>query len=275
MNTALEVGHFTIHILDEIGAGGLGRVNRVRIASSNAVDKPVGSEWAIKRLNAQWQYHPEARERFEREIKVLFTMAHENVVTCAGVNLPGYERFYMMPLYTRSVRQHIANGGNRGEWRNVAAFGAILCRALDYAHGMGFIHRDVKPENVLFNPGGPLVIADWGIGYFIHKASTVLQPLTRGGMGTEYYCSAEQWASGKCGGTGDTYSLGMTLDEWLTGRQRQIAIGAGLAGSLPVDQSFGAMRLNMLLQRMTRPRAADRPATLGVVATELEHIAKS
>lgn len=257
-----------------IGAGGLGRVYRVRIVASNAAGVPEGSEWAVKVLNERWNRHPVMRARFEREIAALQRMFHPNIVTLHGENLPGGERFYVMPLFSTSVRRFIAQGGHCGDWRAVARLGVVLAEALLYAHGRGFVHRDLKPDNILFNPGGPLVIADWGLGYFVHKESVVLQHLTRGGMGTEYYCSPEQWATGKCDQRGDVYSLGMTLDEWVTGRQRPIAIGMGLDHDTVRDPSQGARRFNLLLRAMTKPNKAERPWSMQDVAAGLHAAAE-
>jgi serine/threonine protein kinase len=258
-----------------IGQGGLGRVFRVRIIASNSGELPVGSEWAIKSLNEKWNHHPEMRERFEREIGALKRMSHQNIVTCRGENLPGAERFYLMPLFASSVRKFIASGGFRGNWRSVASMGAVIADALHYAHVQGFIHRDLKPDNILFNANGPLVVADWGLGYFVHKHSQVLQHLTVGGMGTAYYCSVEQWATGKCDCRGDAYSLGMTLDEWVTGQQRNIEVGAGITIASVSDVSAGARRFNSAIAAMTARAKAARPASLAIVAAELRAIATS
>jgi serine/threonine-protein kinase PpkA len=271
----LPLGRFHFNYAEEIGRGGLGRVHLIRITVSNAPDLPVGSEWAVKRLNEKWSAHPVMRERFEREIAALKRMSHTNIVTYFGENLPGEERFYVMPIFANSVRLHISRGGQRGEWREIARLGAILAHALQYAHNLGFFHRDFKPDNLLFDGGGPIVIADWGLGYFVHRDSQVLQQLTVGGMGTEYYCSLEQWGTGKCDGRGDIYSLGMTLDEWVTGRQRKITVGAGLNGPTTAETSAGAQRFNALLRAMTQEFKQNRPASMSAVAAELAAAADS
>lgn len=273
MTTTLRPGRFRITSIVALGEGGFGRVDRVRITESNCHGKPVGSEWARKRLNDKWRQHPEAVERFRREIDAVQSMTHENIVGCEGTNLEGDEPFYLMPLYSSSVRRLIASHTGGTDWRHVAGWGAVLADALQYAHGMRRIHRDIKPENLLFNPEGPLTITDWGIGYFVHRASVVLTALTRGGMGTEYYCSREQWLTGKCDNRGDIYSLGMTLDEWTTGRQRTIAFGGGVSGPSAPPTSVGARLFNETIAAMTSPTAADRPSTMRTVAQALRHVA--
>jgi len=272
----LPPGHFYFDVLHELGAGGLGRVDKIKITASNAVDKPIGSVWARKRLNEKWAENPTVTARFEREIAALKKMKHANIMTYEGENVPGGERFYVMPCYESSVRHHVAGGTWSGQWREVARCGATLADALAYAHGNGNIHRDLKPDNILFNGGGPLVIADWGLGYFVHKESVVLTQLTRGGMGTEYYCSMEQWASGKCDGRGDIYSLGMTLNEWVTGRQLALAlVGVGVNSDTTSETSAGAQKFNALLRNMTELLRDNRPASMTTVAAELRAAANA
>lgn len=267
----LPVGRFYFEMLGELGVGGLGRVDKIRITQSNAAQKPVGSEWARKRLNEHWAENPKIHQRFEREIVALKTMKHGSIVSYEGENLPGAERFYVMPLFTFGVRKHIATGGWRGDWRSVAGAGATLADALHYAHthSTGFVHRDLKPDNLLFNPGGPLTITDWGLGYFIHKESKVLAQLTNGGMGTEYYCSLEQWSTGKCDHRGDIYSLGMTLDEWVNGGQRTIVVGQGVTGGSVPATGVGAARFNKVIAWMTQLFPDERPANMAIVAQSL------
>ena len=270
----LPRGQFHLRFSAEpLGRGGLGSVYAVLVTASNEPSMLVGSNWAAKKLNDSWRNHPEMMTRFEREILAIRSMSHPNIVTCHGENLPGGERFYIMPLFSSSVRKCIAEGGLRGNWRQIAKLGAELADALQYAHERGFIHRDLKPDNILFNPGAPLVIADWGLGYFVHRHSLVLQQLTRGGMGTEYYCSLEQWGTGKCDCRGDIYSLGMTLDEWVTGRQRAIEIGMGVNGPATLDPADGAVWFNEILRAMTQMRKTDRPVSMTAVAVALRRAA--
>lgn len=267
----LPPGQFRFVPVSELGSGGLGHVDEIEIVASGAASKTIGSRWARKRLNARWNSHPDVRKRFEREISALKRMTHQNIVTYEGENLAGEERFYMMPVYSATLRKLIAGNTKQGDWRFAAEHGAILAGALSYAHGEGFIHRDLKPDNILFNHQGPLIIADWGLGYFVHRESKVLVQLTRGGMGTEYYCSLEQWNTGKCDERGDIYSLGMTLDELVTGTQRSITVGMGVRQPSVAPSSEGARRFNGLLQKMTEPLASSRPSNMGLVAEALRN----
>ena len=171
--TRLPPGEFRFRVVRELGRGGLGCVDEIAISETNEASKPVGSHWARKRLNEKWDQHPQARARFEREIQTLKDLSHARIISFEGENLKtGTTRFYVMPLFQYNLRANGVIGAT--PWRDVAWHGAQLADALQYAHGRGAIHRDIKPENLLYNREGGVVIADWGIGYFIHRDSIVL-----------------------------------------------------------------------------------------------------
>ncbi|MEQ8461524.1 MAG: serine/threonine-protein kinase [Sandaracinaceae bacterium] len=272
---ALRLGQFRFTRVRELGRGGLGQVIEIRVTESASFGMPEGSHWALKELNDKWRRHPEMVERFEREIIALQSMRHPNIITQVGENLPQAGRFYVMPVYQSNLRQWLVHNPRGARYSKVAGYGLALAEALLYAHRAGFIHRDLKPENVLFNPGEDLKIADWGLGYFVHQHSKVLTSLTRGGMGTEYYCSLEQWSTGKCDERGDIYSLGMTLDELATGRQRPIKPGYGISGPPSVRPSSNeAKRFNELLMSMTSAVPSLRPASMAEVSAELRWLSQ-
>lgn len=129
----LPPGQFRFVPVGELGSGGLGHVDEIEIVASSDASKTIGSRWARKRLNERWDAHPDGRKRFEREISALKRMSHRNIVTYEGENLPGEERFYVMPIFSSTLRKLIAGNSKRGEWRFAAEQGAILADALSYA----------------------------------------------------------------------------------------------------------------------------------------------
>jgi serine/threonine protein kinase len=265
---ALLPGQFLIASIGLLGEGGLGVVDLVRVTDSNQAH-PIGTQLARKRLNARWALEPQAQERFEREIQLLRTMSHPNIVALEGESLPGGERSYFMPHYPATLRSQL-NDRVVHSLSQVAALGHAVAHALDYAHDLGFTHRDIKPDNILLTYDGTPVLSDWGLGQFIHQHSKVLN-LTRGGpMGTEYYCSLEQWATGKGGIPGDVYSLGMTLAEVATGRPVAIpAIGLGIQVDVVSPHLPGARQFNAIVRKMTSVTPTHRHATMVDVAREL------
>lgn len=146
----LPPGRFYFNWGERLGAGGLGYVDKIVITASNSNENPVGAERACKRLNDKFKAHPEMQARFEREITTLRGLDHPNIMTCVGENLPeSNERFYVMPLYTSSLRKFIAAGTKAGDWRFFADQGASLADAMSYAHGQPRHRPQLPPAQVL------------------------------------------------------------------------------------------------------------------------------
>lgn len=265
----LPKNQFIIESVRELGTGGLGTVDEVVIIESNC-DYPVGMRLARKRLNANWKDNPTARERFEREIKALANMSHASIVPFKGENLPNQERYYVMPLYARSVRDLINENPMGFDWIDVARLGIKIANAMHYAHQKGYLHRDLKPENLLQDANNHIVISDWGLGYFVHQYSKVFD-LTIGPMGTMYYCSGEQWQTGKCDERGDVYSLGIVLAELVRGANKIYVLpGCGLGQEDAVIYKNRATdAFNAYLRKMTSINRNDRPKSMDAVMQAL------
>jgi serine/threonine protein kinase len=263
-------GQFSIRSVRVLGQGGLGIVDEVEVvAGDNSYE--IGTRLARKRLGSQWANDAGAQGRFEREIEMLGSMRHSNIVSLAGVSLPGGERFYVMPLFrSGSMRRWLQSGGRFQRFQDAALFVAKVADALAYAHSLGFVHRDLKPENILLSDAGEPILADWGLGQFVHLHSKVLD-LTRGGpMGTHYYCSLEQWNTGKCGETGDIYSLGVVLAELTLGHAVPISpVGIGIQLSIAEGRDWAAQHFNSTVRRMTAFGAASRFQSMTEVAHAL------
>jgi len=268
----LPYGQFLIKHVRPKGEGGLGIVDEVVVTASNC-EHPVGARLARKRLNDKWRNQPEAKARFEREIEILSGMTHPKIVSFQGQSLPGGERFYLMPLYERSVRNYLQATPNGVHWRTAAQFCSELADALHYAHMQGHIHRDLKPENILLDALNSAVISDWGLGQFVHRDSKVLD-LTRGAQGTQYYVSLEQWTTGRCECTGDVYSMGVFLAELVRGANRiSIVPGMGISADVVAGNADGSREFNEYIRAMTAIFPNARPQSMAQVAIELNQLA--
>lgn len=258
----LPQGQIIIQHVGPLGFGGLGTVDEVVVIESNS-HYPIGTRLARKRLNQKWKDNPTARERFEREITALSRMNHQSIVPFRGQNLPKEERFYLMPLYKRSVRKLINENPGGFIWTDVARLGIQIADAMHYAHQQGYIHRDLKPENLLQADNDHIVISDWGLGYFVHQYSQVFD-LTIGPMGTMYYCSGEQWTTGKCDARGDIYSLGIVLAELVRGLKKIAVLpGCGLGQEdAVIYKAKGTAEFNSYLRSMTALHAQNRPNSM-------------
>jgi tRNA A-37 threonylcarbamoyl transferase component Bud32 len=157
-------------------------------------------------------------ERFLKEIQIVAQLTHPHILPLHDSGEAGEFLYYVMPYISGgSLRQQLLERGHLDLPRALAIAGPVA-DALSYAHGMGILHRDNKPENSLFSQGHPIV-GDFGIAKAVSSASEA-QHLTRTGfsLGTPGYMSPEQAA----GMTDldvrtDVYSLAAVIYEMLVG----------------------------------------------------------
>ena len=126
----------------------------------------------------------------------------------------GAIEFLVMPFYAGGSMADAAGHGRRLTPERAAAAAAQAARGLDYAHRRGVVHRDVKPDNVLFDQEGYAVVTDFGIASArFHARMTA----TGRAMGTPHYMSPEQAMGRVLDGRSDVYALGVVLYEALAG----------------------------------------------------------
>ena len=203
-----RLGHY--RILSLLGRGGMADVYR-------AEDERLGREVALKAVPPEFARDPERIERFEREVRAAARLAHPNIVQVYEFGQGAGQHFYTMALMPGGdlkarIRAH-PDGMPEAEAKAVAA---AVARALDYAHRQGLVHRDVKPENILFWEDGTPQLTDFGIA----RAMTEGTRMTATGMsiGSPHYMSPEQAQGLEVDGRSDLYSLGVVLYEMFTGR---------------------------------------------------------
>ena len=203
-----RLGHY--RILSLLGRGGMADVYR-------AEDERLGREVALKALPPEFARDPERIERFEREVRAAARLNHPNVVTVYEFGQGEGQHFYTMALMTggdlKARIRAYPDGMPPGEVRSVAQ---AMARALHYAHGRGFVHRDVKPENILFGEEETPQLTDFGIARAMESGTR----MTATGMsiGSPHYMSPEQAQGLKVDARSDLYSLGVVVYEMLTGR---------------------------------------------------------
>jgi TolB-like protein/tRNA A-37 threonylcarbamoyl transferase component Bud32 len=203
-----RIGNY--HVLEEIGRGGMGVIYRARQRHSRRIV-------ALKRILS---YHADSQEtlaRFRREAQAAASLDHPNI-------LPIYEVSECddgLPFFSMKF----AGGGSlleaapalRSEPRRAVALVAKVARAVQYAHGQGILHRDLKPGNVLLDGRGEPLVSDFGLAKWLDTSSHLTRTLTI--FGTPGYIAPEQvnGSSGKLGPAADVYSLGAILFDLLTG----------------------------------------------------------
>ena len=200
-------------VLGEVGRGGMGVVYRVRT--------PDGREAALKLL---LRTDAATFARFERERRLLASLGEEQgfVEFLDAGSSPG-GAWLLMPFITGgTLRQRLERGPLGVE--ETIALGIQLASALGRAHERGIVHRDVKPENVLFSTPGRALLADLGLAKHFDRVApggSQSLSLTAGGTfkGTAGYVPPEQVEDARSAGpAADVFALGAVLYECLAGR---------------------------------------------------------
>ena len=201
--SAIEIPGYKI--IKTLGVGGQATVY---LAIQQGFDREV----ALKVMSPALAADPTFGERFIREAKIVATLAHSRIVTVYDVGESG-SFYYLAMEYMRGaeLKSRIAKGMKA---KDALVIIAKLAQALHFAHGKGYIHRDVKSENILFDEDNQPVLTDFGIA----KASNSSTQMTQTGklIGTPEYMSPEQCRGRKLDGRADLYSLGIILFEMLT-----------------------------------------------------------
>jgi len=217
---------------------------------------------AIKILREDLAEDLEFVRRFRKEAEALARLDHRNIVRFYSFEREGALAFIVMDFVPgASLRRRILEAGGQplgaGEIANTLR---QVGRALHYAHAQGFIHRDVKPGNILITPDGQILLSDFGIARGIETST-----ITQGQVGTPAYMSPEQVTGGELDGRSDIYSLGVVLYEMATGRRP--FDGAGGQGATTTER--------VCWEQMHRPIPDPRSANPTLSAAQAAVIARA
>ncbi len=191
----------------KLGAGGMGTVY---LATEVELDRKV----AIKMLSPTLAHDPEVVARFEKEARMMARLEHPNLVPIYAVGRKGKQPFIVMKyLEGVTLTDHLRQKGRR-PLEEVLELMRQVCAGLGLIHARGFVHRDIKPGNVIIAPDGHATILDLGV------ARDPNSQMTRSGMmiGTPRYMSPEQvLGTARVDHRADLYALGTVLYEMVTG----------------------------------------------------------
>lgn len=178
-----------------------------------AIQQSFEREVALKVMAASLSEDAAFSERFIHEAKVVSRLIHPHIVTVHDVGIHnGHHYLSMEYVPGRELKSCLAELSGDEILRVLREIGS----ALDFAGQKGYVHRDVKPENIMLHAeSGRAVLMDFGIA----KADDVGGGLTQTGMalGTPYYMSPEQARGQKVDGRADLYSLGIVFYKMLMG----------------------------------------------------------
>ena len=189
-----------------IGKGGFAKVY---LAIQESLDRTV----ALKIMEPRMADESEFCERFLKEGKIVAQLSnHPNIVTIYDVGK--YQDLYFMAM------EYVADGTLRDRIKDsskpidIPAVIEQIAGALSYAHKKDYIHRDVKPANILFSENGIAMLTDFGIAKSVNSGAT---RLTEAGftVGTPEYMSPEQTLAKQMDGRTDLYSFGIVIYEML------------------------------------------------------------
>lgn len=253
-------------VVRSLGMGGMGAVYLVRSAN--------GAEYALKvMLPDAGEAGLAWRRRFKREANFAMTVRHKNLVAVheAGDDEEtGFCYILMDYMPGGSLSERIANEGRLGI-RDAVEIAIRIASVLEVAHSVGVIHRDIKPDNIMFDAEGNPRLADLGIAKFNRGENTSMT--MKGAMiGTPAYMSPEQMInSHEVDERADIYSLGVVLYEMLAGTRPRAnstaveLIAKAIQGeSLPDIRSIRpeiSIALSYVISLMTAVKPAQRVAS--------------
>ena len=254
--------HFPqLEILGLLGRGGMGIVYKAR---QKHLDRVV----ALKILPPEISRDRSFAERFAREARSLARLNHPNIVSIFDSGeVDGLFYFVMEFVDGTNLRQSLQ--AKQISPQEALAIVPLICDALQYAHDMGIVHRDVKPENVLLDKKGRVKIADFGLAKLINPTTPDVA-LTQTGlmMGTPKYMAPEQIdRPAEVDHRADIYSLGVVFYEMLTG---ELPLGRF---ALPSQRVQIDVRLDEVVLRTLEQKPERRYQHASEVKTEVETIA--
>ncbi len=264
-------------LLEELGAGGMGRVFR-------AVHQKLRRQVAVKLLPSAGR-SPEAVERFAREVQALAKLSHPNIVAVHDAGKADGTDYFVMDLVAGKDLSRVVHDGGPLPPDRAIDYVLQAARGLEYAHAAGVVHRDIKPSNLMLDGQGHVRILDLGIARIESADDAATTPaaadLTKTGsiLGTVDYMPPEQALNTrKADQRADIYSLGCTLYFLLTGQpmyggetvmERLVAHREQPAPALRKACPAAPEWLDQIFQRMVAKRPEQRMQSMSDVIDAL------
>lgn len=191
-------------ILSELGSGGMGIVY-------HAVDIMLEREVAVKKLRSEFSRTPDIAERFRREAKIQARLNHSNIAHLYSFFKDGDSFYIVMEFVDGTPFSKLLPM----PWPQAVVMFLEILEGLEYAHSLGVLHRDLKPDNIMAGPRGEVKIMDFGIA---HVLGSVRETREQSLVGTLQYICPELINSKEISPRSDIYALGILLFEFISGK---------------------------------------------------------
>ncbi len=199
-------------ILQELGRGGMGVIYK-------ALDPDINREVAIKVIRndliSEGPQSEKVLKQFMIEAQAAGRLSHANIATIYEVGRENDQTYIVMQFIPGMSLRKAIEEGQKFSLEQIVDLVAQVCRALDYAHQNGIVHRDIKPDNILLDEAGVPHVVDFGIA----TIESVNVTRTRTTSATPAYMSPEQVLEETVDPRSDIFSLGVILYEMLTGKR--------------------------------------------------------
>ncbi len=256
---------------ERIGEGGMALVYR-------ATDLRLNRQVAVKMLRPQYAGDPEFVARFEQEARAAAALSHPHIAAVYDTGEDRDNRYIVMELLRPFTLKDLIGRSPQGRLTpgDAVKYASQIAAALAHAHQRGVVHRDIKPQNILFTDDGLVKVTDFGIARALAATSGTATGTI---LGSPHYLAPEQASGGSAGPASDLYSLGVVVYELLTGRPPfsgetpvAIALQHLRATAPPPGQVVPGvpLALDRVVQRCMAKRPEDRYGSADEVRLALE-----
>jgi serine/threonine protein kinase len=260
-------------LLRRLGEGGMGSVYL-------AYKEGESQQFAIKVLSDQLSHNQAYLDRFHREAKSGTLLNHPNIVRCIAAGQdPASGKHYLVMEHVDGPSAHtLLDRQGRLPVGDVVHIALDIARALEYLHARNYVHRDIKPDNILITMAGVAKLGDLGLAKRMDDASQLTA--THQAFGTPYYMPYEQAINAKkADSRSDIFALGATLYHLLTGEVPFKGNSPGEVAERKMEGDFTPAHvlneevpplLDGILARMMARNPRDRFQTASELIVQLE-----
>jgi eukaryotic-like serine/threonine-protein kinase len=271
-----QIGSY--RLLRRISLGGMSSVYQ-------AIDEVSHETVALKILADTLQSKPEFVRRFRREGRLIQMIRHPNIVKglASDFDEPTQKRYLAMEFIQGPNSAAVIEKQKRLPAAIVARIGLDIASALQFLHKINFVHRDVKPENILLDPSGHAKLADFGLLKKIENGADLTA--SNQGVGTPHYMPYEQAQNSSfVDGRSDLFSLGASLYHMLTGElpfpgktQEEVEKGKDSGHFKPIrlHRKDTPQQLDSILTKAIKRNVLERYQTASELILDLEPLAAS